>query len=91
MSAYLTAEQKSDLFNEFGGAPTNSGATEAQIALFTRRIEGLSAHLQLNKKDHSCRRALLTLVGKRKRLLNYLAHKDISKYRELIERLGIRK
>jgi small subunit ribosomal protein S15 len=91
MSAYLTLENKKELFTEFGGSPTNSGAAEAQIALFTRRIEGLSAHLQLNKKDHSCRRALLTMVGKRKRLLNYLASKDIDKYRELIERLGIRK
>ena len=91
MSAYLTAEQKTDLFTQFGGSPANTGATEAQIALFTSRIEGLSAHLQKNKKDHSCRRALLTLVGKRKRLLNYLSHKDINKYRELIERLGIRK
>lgn len=91
MSAYLTTEQKQELFTQFGGSPTNTGAAEAQIALFTSRIEGLSAHLQQNKKDHSCRRALLTLVGKRKRLLNYLSHKDIAKYRELIDRLGIRK
>ncbi len=91
MSAYLTSENKLELFKQFGGTPTNTGATEAQIALFTRRIEGLSAHLQKNKKDHSCRRALLSLVGKRKRLLNYLSHTNIDKYRELIEQLGIRK
>lgn len=91
MPSYLTLEKKQELFTEFGGSPTNTGATEAQIALFTQRIEGLSAHLQKNNKDHSCRRALLTLVGKRRRLLDYLSHKDIEKYRELIERLGIRK
>lgn len=91
MSAYLTQERKLELFTQFGGAPTNTGATESQIALFTTRIEGLSAHLQKNKKDHSCRRALLSLVGKRKRLLNYLSQQDIEKYRQLIERLGIRK
>jgi len=91
MSAYLTPEQKLEIFSQFGGISTNTGSPEAQIAVFTHRIEGLSAHLQLNKKDHSCRRSLLTLVGKRKRLLNYLAKKDITKYRELIERLGIRK
>lgn len=91
MSTYLTTEKKLELFTQFGGAPTNTGNTEAQIALFTQRIEGLSAHLQKNKKDHSCRRSLLTLVGKRKRLLNYLSKKDIGKYRELIDRLGIRK
>jgi small subunit ribosomal protein S15 len=91
MSMYLSLEKKQELFTQFGGSPTNTGSPEAQIALFTQRIEGLSAHLQKNKKDHSCRRALLSLVGKRKRLLNYLAAKDIAKYRELIERLGIRK
>jgi len=91
MSAYLPLEKKRELFTQFGGLPTNTGGTEAQIALFTSRIEGLSAHLQNNKKDHACRRALLTLVGKRRRLLSYLAKKDIKKYRELIEQLGIRK
>lgn len=91
MPNYLPAEKKLELFTQFGGTPTNTGRPEAQIALFTYRIEGLSAHLQKNKKDHSCRRSLLTLVGKRKRLLNYLSAKDIVKYRELIDRLGIRK
>lgn len=91
MSTYLTPEKKLELFTQFGGIPANTGGTQAQIALFTSRIEGLSAHLQKNKKDHSCRRALLTLVGKRKRLLNYLSKKDIGKYRELIDQLGIRK
>jgi small subunit ribosomal protein S15 len=91
MSTYLSTEKKLELFTQFGGTQTSTGSPEAQIALFTHRIEGLSAHLQKNKKDHSCRRALLTLVGKRKRLLNYLSRKDITKYRQLIDQLGIRK
>lgn len=91
MATYLTAEKKQEIFGEHGGAPINTGSTEGQIALFTYRIQSLSDHLKTNKKDHSCRRSLLTLVGKRRRLLNYLASKDIAKYRELIEKLGIRK
>jgi len=91
MATYLTKEKREELFKEFGGSEKNSGSTEGQIALFTYRIKSLSQHLQQNKKDHSCRRTLLTLVGKRKRLLQYLAKKDIAKYRALIEKLGIRK
>jgi len=91
MANYLTKEQKEGIFSEFGGTKTNSGSIEAQIALFTHRIEGLSNHLKENKKDHSCRRTLLTLVGKRKRYLQYLSKKDITKYRALIEKLGLRK
>jgi small subunit ribosomal protein S15 len=91
MPAYLPLEKKRELFTQFAGSPTKTGTTEAQIALFTSRIEGLSAHLQKNKKDHSCRRRLLTLVGKRRRLLSYLSKKNIEKYRSLIEQLGIRK
>ena len=91
MSEYLSKDQKEELFKEFGGDPKNTGSAEAQIALFTHRIKGLSDHLRENRKDHSCRRALLSLVGKRRKLLKYLAHKDIVKYRELIQKLGIRK
>ena len=91
MAVYLTKEKKEEIFSEYGGSKQNSGATEAQIALFTYRIEQLSEHLKSNRKDHSCRRTLLTLVGKGKRLLHYLATKDIQKYRDLIEKLGIRK
>lgn len=91
MAIYLTKEKKEEIFQEFGGSATNTGSTEGQIALFTYRIQKLSEHLQENRKDHSCRRELLTLVGKRKRLLTYLAKKDIEKYRALIEKLGIRK
>lgn len=91
MSEYLTKEKKQELFKEYGGSESNSGSTEAQVALFTFRIKELSEHLKSNRKDHSCRRALLSMVGKRKRLLQYLAKKDIQKYRDLIEKLGIRK
>ena len=91
MATYLKKEDKKEIFQNYGGSATNTGSTEAQIALFTTRIKGLSEHLQENKKDHSCRRALLSLVGKRRRLLKYLASQDIEKYRSLIEQLGIRK
>ena len=91
MAVYLTKEKVAEIFKEYGGSEQNSGSTEAQIALFTYRIKSLSDHLQSNKKDHSCRRTLLTLVGKRRRLLQYLAKKDITKYRSLIEKLGIRR
>jgi small subunit ribosomal protein S15 len=91
MATYFTAEKKQDIFKTYGGSEENSGSTEAQVALFTFRIENLSQHLKQNVKDHSCRRTLLSLVGKRRRLLKYLAKKDINGYRELIEKLGIRK
>ncbi len=91
MATYLTKEKREEIFAEHGGTATNTGSSEGQVALFTFRVNALSAHLRENKKDHSSRRALLSLVGKRKRLLNYIARKDIQKYRELIENLGIRK
>jgi small subunit ribosomal protein S15 len=91
MSAYLTEEKKNEIFTEFGGSSTNTGSIEGQIALFTYRIKSLSEHLKTNKKDMSCKRSLLSLVGKRKRMLTYLQNKDIQKYRDLIEKLGIRK
>lgn len=91
MSTYLSPEKKNEIFAEYGGSEGNTGSIEGQIALFTFRIKSLSEHLQTNKKDHSCKRSLLTMVGKRKRLLKYLMAKDIQKYRSLIEKLGIRK
>jgi len=91
MAVYLTKEQKRDIFKEYGGSETNTGSAEAQIALFTERIKGLSEHLKHNEKDHSSRKALLSLVGKRKKLLGYLAEKDIQRYRAIIEKLGLRK
>jgi len=91
MSAYLTEEKQNEIFAEFGGSESNTGSVEGQIALFTYRIKSLSEHLKTNKKDNSCKRTMLTLVGKRKRFLKYLMHRDIQKYRALIDKLGIRK
>lgn len=91
MAEYLSQERKNEIFAKYGGSEKNTGSVEGQVALFTERIAGLAAHLETNKKDHGCRRALLGLVGKRKRLLKYLAAKDITKYRAIIADLGIRK
>ncbi len=91
MAVYYSKEKKEEIFQEYGGDKKNTGSAEGQVALFTYRIKMLSEHLKENRKDHSCRRALLTLVGKRRRLLQYLAKKDINRYREIIEKLGIRK
>lgn len=91
MGIYKTEEKTSKIFKKYGGDAKNTGSTEGQVALFTFRIKNLSDHLQANPKDHATRRALLQLVGKRKRMLSYLAKKDIMKYRELIKDLGIRK
>ena len=90
MAEYLSKEKKEEIFQEYNGDKGNTGSVEGQIALFTYRIKSLSDHLQTQRKDHSSRRALLTLVGKRRRLLAYLRKKDIQKYRELIANLGIR-
>lgn len=87
----ISSEKKKQIIAEFGGVATNTGSTEAQVALITQRIQGLSDHLRENKQDHSSRRALLKLVGQRKSLLNYLQSKNLTVYRALIEKLGIRK
>jgi len=88
---YLTSEIKKDLFKKHGGADTNTGSTEGQIALFSFRISHLTEHLKNNRKDFGTQRALLTLVGKRRRLLDYLKAQDIEKYRALIKELKLRK
>ena len=87
----LTKEKKSQIFNDFGGSAKNTGSIEGQIALLTERIAQISNHLQDNKKDFSTHRGLMQLVGKRKRLLNYLQKHNLTGYRQLIEKLGIRK
>jgi small subunit ribosomal protein S15 len=87
----LVAEKKAKVFLEFGGSATNTGSTEAQIALLTERIAHISKHLQNNKKDFSSNRGLLQLVGERKSLLSYLSKHNLKGYLELIEKLGIRK
>ena len=88
---YLTAETKQDIFKKYGKSETNTGSAEGQIALFTYRINHLTEHLKINKKDHSTQRALLRLVGKRRSLLDYLKAKNIERYREVIKDLKIRK
>ncbi len=91
MAIYLSKEKKDEIFEKFGGSAANTGSVEGQIALFTHRIQSLSEHLNRNKKDFSCRRTLLALVGKRKSLLQYLHRKDVAKYRKILEQLNIRK
>lgn len=88
---YLSTEKKANIFAEFGGAATNTGSIEAQVALLTERISHISSHLQQNKKDFSTHRGLMQLVGKRKRLLSYLQKHNLQGYRQLIEKLGLRK
>ena len=88
---YLTAEKKQEIFKKFGKSETNTGSAEGQIALFTYRINHLTEHLKINKKDHSTQRALLRLVGKRRSLLDYLKDRDIERYRAVIKDLNIRK
>lgn len=85
------AEKKAAIIEKFGGSVTNTGSTEAQIAIFTERINHISGHLKGNKKDYSAELSLVKLVGKRRSLLDYLAKKDIFKYRDLIKELGLRK
>lgn len=88
---YLTAEKKKEIFAQYGKNAADTGSTESQIALFTFRIKKLTQHVQENHKDLFTKRSLVRLVGKRRRLLDYLKANDIEKYRELIKKLGIRK
>lgn len=88
---YLTSEKKTELFAKHGKSATDTGSTEGQIALFTYRINHLTEHLKQNKKDHSTRRSLIKLVGKRRSLLDYLVKKDIERYRAIIKELNLRK
>jgi small subunit ribosomal protein S15 len=91
MATYLTKEKREEIFTEYAGNPKNTGSVEGQIALMTFRIGALSQHLKDNHKDHSCRRSLLAMVGKRKKMLQYLANNDIQRYRDIIDKLGLRK
>ncbi|MGB4655091.1 MAG: 30S ribosomal protein S15 [Bacteroidales bacterium] len=88
---YLTPEIKKDIFSKYGSSETDSGSAEGQIALFTHRIQHLTEHLKVNKKDTATQRSLVRLVGKRRRLLDYLRKKDVERYRSIIAELGIRK
>lgn len=87
----LTPSQKSEIISKYGAATTDTGSPEAQIALLSKRISDLTEHLKANKNDHHNRRGLLILVGKRRRLLQYLAKTDVNRYRAIIEKLGIRR
>ncbi len=88
---YLTAENKKELFKTYGKSETNTGAPESQIALFTTRINHLTEHLKVSKKDFNTQRALLRLVGKRRRVLDYLRTRDIERYRSILKELNLRK
>jgi small subunit ribosomal protein S15 len=88
---YLTNEKKQDIFKKYGKVKTNTGSAESQIALFTHRINHLTEHLKLHNKDFSTQRALLKLVGHRRRQLDYLRDLDINRYREIIKSLNLRK
>ena len=87
---YLGTEKKKEIFKEFGGADTNTGSPEGQVALFTTRISHLTGHLKDNRKDFVTQRSLQKLVGKRRKMLKYIRTNDIVQYRELIAKLGIR-
>lgn len=87
----LAKEKKQDIINEYGRTPGDTGSPEVQVALLTARINELTEHLKINKKDHHSRRGLFKMVGQRRNLLAYLKDTDIERYRSLIERLGLRK
>ena len=87
----LTKEVKQEVVAEYGDSPADTGSAEVQIALLTRRIDLLTDHLRDHKKDHHSRRGLLKLVGRRRRLLDYLQRKDVEGYRNLIKQLGLRR
>ncbi len=82
---------KQNIIKEYGKSEKDTGSAEVQVALMSERIDHLTEHLKDHKKDHHTRRGLLMLVGKRKRLLEYLQNQDINRYRELIDKLGIRR
>lgn len=88
---YLTSETKKEIFKKYGKSEKDTGSTEAQIALFTLRINHLTEHLKSNKKDFATQRALINLVGKRRSLLNYLKNTNLERYRALVSELNLRK
>jgi small subunit ribosomal protein S15 len=87
----LTKEEKQDLIGKHGRSASDTGSTEVQVAMLTRRINQLTEHLRVHPKDHYSRRGLLKLVGRRRRFLNYLQRKDLEGYRALIKELGLRR
>ena len=89
--SHLTTEKKATIFANFGGSAANTGSIEGQVTLLTERINHISNHLKTNKKDFSSQRGLMMMVGQRKRLLTYLSKHNLTGYRALIEKLGLRK
>ena len=87
----IAKEKKQAIIAEYGRTPNDTGSPEVQIALLTKRINDLTEHLKTHKKDHHSRRGLLKMVGHRRNLLNYLAKKDIERYRAVVAKLGLRK
>jgi len=87
----LQTEDKQAIIAEYGANPQDSGSPQVQVALLSARITFLTEHFKINKKDHHSRRGLLKLVGQRRRLLDYIKGKDVEAYRQLIQKLGIRK
>lgn len=87
----MTKEEKIEIIKKFGSNEKDSGRAEVQIALLTKRINDLTDHFNAHKKDHHSRRGLMMMVGKRRKLLDYLMRKDISRYRAIIKELNIRK
>lgn len=87
----ITKERKNELISEFKTHESDTGSPEVQIAVLTAEINTLNDHLRVHKKDHHSRRGLLKMVGKRRNLLTYLRNKDVARYRELINKLGLRR
>ena len=87
----LSTDQKKTILGDYGVHESDTGSPEAQVALLTKRISDLTEHLKVHKHDHHSRRGLLLMVGRRRRLLNYVAKVDIERYRSLIQRLGLRR
>ena len=87
----MTVLKKEEIFKEFGKNKSDTGSSESQIALFTKRIDSLSNHLKSNAKDFNTEKSLVKMVGKRRNMLEYLKKTDIKRYRDIIKKLGIRK
>ncbi len=87
----MTKERKIEVINTFKRDDNDTGSSEVQIALLTERINELTEHLKVHKKDNHSRRGLLKMVGKRRSLLNYLSNNDLERYRDIVEKLGLRK
>ena len=87
----MTAERKQEIINQYRRDEKDTGSSEVQIALLTERINELTEHLKVHKKDNHSRRGLLKMVGERRSLLRYLSEKDVQRYRDIVEKLGLRK